>query len=769
MNDYFRWSLRQFYLLYFWPSQLKREARSESELQLRRLRDSKNPQVRLRVRSKLFFKYYEGLRYMIRLLPFIVAIVALLILMAGGLTEIFGFGFNWASCWTSVICVMLTGLALGPLRLEVGIGICGAGAAGVGIAFGGGFGLAGAIVLGSACGLLSASSGASNMVIDLGVESTVVICFGMATTFGSAYGMILQEVTPTSMGENAVSGLLFGVGFLFSYLRIFSYPIDLTLSIISYVTSKGNPTAAKRAWRWCPVSWNEMIWLPVPFAGKLLAALALEDRNAGFDQIEVFARERMLERSVAITAVAETALSDLEAKTLDSLADISDRIEWTTHPPVELLGEFQLALPRIDRMAQHAMQYLTLTGPHRKRQALKGAIEEVGALHHELVFQRGRFVPRLIHATHQWRRLLEDENRLLASRKGSDREIPNPFVFGNAVLETENNIFVGRRDIVRKIEASILNTQQAPTLLLHGARRMGKTSILNQLSRLLGHDFVPVIIDCQNPAIVGSVAALLQYLTREICESLRRRRVTVGLLRTADPSEPFAVFDSWLRETELALPERMRILLCLDEYERFKQALDAGWGEKVLDEFRHILQHHPRFILLFGGAHSFHELGPAWTDRFISARSIRVSFLQRDEVIPLLTKPVPDFDLTYAAGALDAVIDATCGQPFLTQAVAFELVELLNERHRKQATLEDVDEAIARALVRATAYFADVWTSARSDGQAVMLGIIRNDGFRENSSAQRWLREQDVLNDDGTFAVPMMKMWVGRKALQYPT
>ncbi len=46
----------------------------------------------------------------------------------------------------------------------------------------------------------------------------------------------------------------------------------------------------------------------------------------------------------------------------------------------------------------------------------------------------------------------------------------------------------------------------------------------------------------------------------------------------------------------------------------------------------------------------------------------------------------PEFDQIYTAGALDALLDATAGQPFLTQAVAFELVQYLNEGQRREAT-----------------------------------------------------------------------------------
>ncbi len=49
------------------------------------------------------------------------------------------------------------------------------------------------------------------------------------------------------------------------------------------------------------------------------------------------------------------------------------------------------------------------------------------------------------------------------------------------------------------------------------------------------------------------------------------------------------------------------------------------------------------------------QLGPIWTDRFISARRVPVSFLTYEEILPLLTEPIPDFDMTYASGSLEAI------------------------------------------------------------------------------------------------------------------
>jgi hypothetical protein len=175
-------------------------------------------------------------------------------------------------------------------------------------------------------------------------------------------------------------------------------------------------------------------------------------------------------------------------------------------------------------------------------------------------------------------------------------------------------------------------------------------------------------VDCQNAAVTGSAATLLHYLSRALSDGLRRRRVVVEPLAAATlERELFAAFDEWLDGVERAMPAKMRALLCLDEYERLQETLDAGWGARVLDTLRHTLQHRPRVVLMFTGAHTFAELGAAWTDRFISARRVRVGFLKPDEVIPLLTQPIPEFDMTYSDGALEAIIAATNCQPFLTQ------------------------------------------------------------------------------------------------------
>ncbi|MBV9926385.1 MAG: ATP-binding protein [Acidobacteria bacterium] len=621
---------------------------------------------------------------------------------------------------------------------------------------------------------------------EFGLAFTVALCAGHGAGYGVAdqlpdgvgskvrigpiyilFGIALGALADGLMGA-VLSGVAFAAAYAVMYSRLITYLFDVVLAAVTGCIGWLWPGGARRAWRWCPVVWDEIIWLPLPFAGGLLTRLVRQDREEGFRQISFVAAQRPLQRRAARAALVEVALDDLRADSLMRMSNIAERLGWTTDAPVNLPSELEAALPRFDRTAQHVGQYFTLSSPYRRGEALGRAVAEAESLRRSLVAARGPYALRLLQTANEWRRLLDRENEWVKALPAAVREIPNPFIFGPPVGDSEDNVFTGRRDVVRQIEASLLGAAQAPTLLLQGPRRMGKTSILNQLPRLLGPDFAPAIVDCQNPAVTGSEATLLRYLSRALSEGLRRRRVAVEELKAQQLArEPYAVFDEWLEKVEKAMPKGMRALLCLDEYERLQAALAAGWGAPFLDSLRHTFQHRPRVVLMFTGAHTFQELGPAWTDRFISARRMRVSFLNREDVELLLTKPIPEFDMTYAAGALDALVAATNCHPFLTQAVAFELVQLMNEAQRREASAADVEEAVGRALVSGDAYFVNVWGDAGKEGQAVLRALAAGETPPDFPAARAWLREHDVIGTDGDFAVEMMRRWVASRDLKF--
>lgn len=214
------------------------------------------------------------------------------------------------------------------------------------------------------------------------------------------------------------------------------------------------------------------------------------------------------------------------------------------------------------------------------------------------------------------------------------------------------------------------------------------------------------------------------------------------------------------------MPSRVRAVLCFDEYEALDEALAAGWGRPLLDYLRHLQQHRPKVVLIFSGMRTFHALGREWTSRFVSTRSTRVSFLRPEELRPMLEKPVPEFNLHYTEGSLNLLLELTHGQPFLTQTVAKELVDLMNDERRHDATLADVERAAQKAMRSGEEYFFNVWDDAESDGQALLTAILGGAAAPAGPTRAR-LREMDVLDDQGKFAVPLFERWVRKNLAQH--
>src|SRR5215213_4530866 len=126
MKDYLRWSLRQFYLLCFWPTQFRREVEGDTP-------------------DRLIPRFSKSVLYLLKMLPWIVAFAVLGNLIAGYICEAFGIPFRWAVSWWAVAVGVAFGVASGVGGGRT-VGVV------VGVAVGVAFGAAGGVVGGVAGG-----------------------------------------------------------------------------------------------------------------------------------------------------------------------------------------------------------------------------------------------------------------------------------------------------------------------------------------------------------------------------------------------------------------------------------------------------------------------------------------------------------------------------------------------------------------------------------------------------------------------------------------
>jgi hypothetical protein len=504
----------------------------------------------------------------------------------------------------------------------------------------------------------------------------------------------------------------FIVCFLLGHFRVEWYAIDTIATVAMLGAARVMPRRARALLHGSPIYWREPIWLPLAGLRRFLRLVGEQDFRAGVDECLFVISRRPTQARAARAALLEIVARHLaDLSTIEEIASAAEELAHAMPEGVPLPGVLQDALPGLQQLARHAEQHLTALLPHNRRRALDRLHHGAEDLARRLAMAEGSLAGMLVEVARKWREVAAARLEEVGRAEAEAGYVHNPFVFGQPIEETETNLFVGRRDTVREIEISLLGGEQKPALVLWGPRRMGKTSVLLQLPRLLGPEFVPVFVDMQAMQVRESTTAFFQSVTGAAAQALRRRGIAARALRGADlETNPFSAFAVWVDEVERALGGERYLLLCLDEFERLEASIQEGrLPHELMDDLRHIVQHHPHIVVVLAGSHRPDEMELNWPDALISTKMIRVSYLREEEARQLIIRPVPDFRISYAPGSVERIIEVTRCQPYLVQAVCYELVNHLNLEDRREATAADVEVAVEHALDSAHLYFAEMW------------------------------------------------------------
>jgi GAF domain-containing protein/GTPase SAR1 family protein len=316
----------------------------------------------------------------------------------------------------------------------------------------------------------------------------------------------------------------------------------------------------------------------------------------------------------------------------------------------------------------------------------------------------------------RWYRVIKEEHEKFPT-------IPNPYIVGSPVRSAD--MFRGREDIFKFAVDNLIAGGQARTLVLYGQRRTGKTSILYQLlAGRLGEGFVPVLIDMQQLALVGSTDEFLERVAYRFAQDARKAGIEVEAPSMQNGvSSSSMVFDRFLDTLEGKLGNR-RAVIMFDEFEVIedriaKQKLDAN----ILQYLRSLIQHRTRLVFIFTGAHRLEELSKEyWSVFFNIALYKRVSFLQPDEAARLIREPVANA-LDIDEKAVQEIIRLTNAHPFFVQLICWALVNHCNTHQRNTATVEDVNEVVQEILEAAESHFAYIWEQTQGIERIALVGL----------------------------------------------
>lgn len=761
MRKYLKESLHLLHLLLFKPTTLKAEVHGLTKRQAERTT--------------------------LRTLPVQLALILMVVCCSGLIFQATGFPFNWS---VALVRSVVFGLVGGVILASVGAWFIARARAS-----GGRAGeiwlvswLVGMLMLGVVGGLVTGRVG-GNVGDGLGIGLVLGIVTGVLG--GWDEGIIGRLVGGLSVGlagcvvfqllivliEGPTEALSFGIGysigFIFGYLRPFhlvAYAFQLFRSRMA--------TDPFQFLRNSPVYWDEAMAMPLPFLRDWLVRLAVCDRRRGMREIANVAR-LPFQRRAAQRALVGILVSDLQkARSFEDLASAPGALIILPSDSNALPPGLDDAGRHLRRVAELAGDYLTRVTPVGQMHMLEELSNAVESFRDAMVLIKPPVGPAFQYAASRWLEIVKAEEAECRKRVAFE-PIPNPFVVGNPLMVRDKNLFKGRRDIIVAIEENIINPAQRPALILYGRRRIGKTSTLLNLPRLLSSQFVPVFIDCQDAKWREGDEAFCYHLAASIHDALNQR----SLVETKGRPQlerferyAFTRLGEYLdRIEESSRSTHKQILLTFDEYEKLEEGISASKvTTEVLNQLRTIVQHRERIVVLFSGGHRFEEMRTInWSDYLINVKTLELSFLASEDARELITEPVPL--LQYESGVIEQIIEMTHCQPYLLQAVASDLVNYLNSERRMLATAADLEVAVEKVLVTAQAYFFYTWTTDCSEAEREVLRMIAigdtNRTLAERQPSLQSLCHKEILERKGSghrFSIELFRRWVLKNQTAQP-
>ncbi|MFP5272264.1 AAA family ATPase [Coleofasciculus sp.] len=439
--------------------------------------------------------------------------------VAEGMAE--GMAFGVAG---SVVVDVLFGVAVG-----IAVGVVEGVAVGVveGVAFGIAVGTAFGVARGVAFGVAGSVAGSMAFGVVLGV--------GFSVARGVAFGV--------------ARGVAGGVGVTISLWRsIVTYPFVILWNALLYRLDLKHPDRKCCFLRLHSAFWDEWQRLRLPELDKYLI-LVLE-RNPAEGQAAL----NYLSTTHQGWAAQKTQI-ELDARNLEHCTNVEEIGKAHRQFTIgEIESPVSSLLRSFDRISKDVNAALNQRSAYNQRLAITAVADRLDSLLRELTRSSEKYTLRFRPIASSWCKIVTNHIAGLAQTVELNQEIDSPYIIGIPLTE-QQEVFTGRTSIGLRIEKLILDRRRPP-LLLYGQRRMGKTSLLNNLGRLLPHSIIPMFVDLQGaPTSASDHAGFLYNLAKGMTYSAKQQASLTlpTLTREALTDDPFTTFDEWLDDVERVL------------------------------------------------------------------------------------------------------------------------------------------------------------------------------------------------------------------------
>jgi tetratricopeptide (TPR) repeat protein/photosystem II stability/assembly factor-like uncharacterized protein len=354
----------------------------------------------------------------------------------------------------------------------------------------------------------------------------------------------------------------------------------------------------------------------------------------------------------------------------------------------------------------------------------------------------------------------------------------NPYIAGAPVVEA--SMFFGREETFAWMTRSLAGKYVDHILVIHGQRRVGKTSVLKHLSTHLPNQYIPIFIDLQG-RVSTTLDRFLWWLAREITRGLEEEGIELPRPEREAYTQDTETFETqFLPVLEEKLGDK-RLLLTFDEFDTLSStAAQEGLALPFLAILKRLMEHEKlNFIFSIGSSgRKLENMQATYTAFFKQALYKKISFLDWEDAKDLIAKPVEGL-LAYDEEAIQYIYELTSGHPYFIQLVCHELFSTCQKTDDWHVSREIVESVLDSVIERGTVNLKFVWDEASNLEKWVLASLalfesgIDLPGLEEHLRSERVrfthqdleaalvnLRGKDVLTGENRFVIHLMRRWL---------
>ncbi len=357
-------------------------------------------------------------------------------------------------------------------------------------------------------------------------------------------------------------------------------------------------------------------------------------------------------------------------------------------------------------------------------------------------------------------------------------ELINPYIAGAPV--TEVRMFFGREDVFNWIQNSLAGKYTDHILVIHGQRRVGKTSVLKQLSNRLPEKYIPVFFDLQGRTHT-TLDRFLWWLARETVRVLKQERnIDVPIPQRDDFARDPEFFENiFLPSLRPVLGENI-LLFTFDEFDNLEETdVKEELARPLIDHLRRLMgRSDMSFIFSIGSSgRKLENMQATYTEFFKTALYKKISFLSEEQTRGLITQPVQGL-LEYDRAVVTHIYELASGHPYFTQLTCHELFARCQRTDQRCLKDDDLNAVLDDVVERGTVNLKFTWDES-SDIEKWSLAALAQLDKTDNHTLAEFLRKQrvrfsdtdltsgvlhlrekDILTLQNRFVIYLLKLWL---------